>query len=666
MGTGRTRSLPKMAETLLGNDIDTSGNSRKQWPNQFQFLCANIAFAVGLGNIWRFPYLAHSNGGGTFLIPYFISLLIIGVPMLTLELSLGQRMRQGAIRSYKLFHRAFTGIGYSMVVVSCFICYYYNMVVGWALFYFMSSMSDPLPWASCNVVNRSLTEGEVGHGTFSEAIPSPVSECSNAGSAEYYWYRETLDISGDYYPISEGVNPKYADFPITTPMTLVLCLAWLIVFYLLMNGAEATGGALYFIALMPYFVLTIFLGIGLSSDGGIDGLVRLFQPDWSALQDPQLWVKAASQIFFSLSVCYGGIISFASYNPVSHNFLRDSMIVAMVNSGTSLFASCVIFALLGSRAFKRTETCIEQFTEHALDRYELPSESYANFDDLYSDLSVKHPDDFTDENIIANFGTKKCNFEQILIGDSPSGTGLIFIAVAETVQDMPGSFILSVLFFFMVITLGLGSMIGSAEGVVTPIYDLLRSKGVNVKKPLVVAIFSMILFGSGIVLTTPGGSYWLDIVDSATGGIPLLIIGAAQFIVVGWVFGARKWMAEIEWMVGPPANIFDPIYRKFLIVSWAVTAPVLILGILIYYSIDVSGNPPTYKRWSAKIGGWLVNEETGETAFEYSALGMALTIVINLAVVLPIVVYMISAWYRKSSGFKWANVRDDKKAVVFR
>ena len=303
-----------------------------------------------------------------------------------------------------------------MVVVSCFVCYYYNMVVGWALFYFMSSMSDPLPWATCNAVNRTLTEGEVGHGTFGEAIPSPVSECANAGSAEYYWYRETLDISADYYPISEGVNPKYVDLPITTPMTLVLCLAWLIVFYLLMNGAEATGGALYFIALMPYFVLAVFLGIGLSSVGGSDGLVRLFQPDWSALQDPQLWVKAASQIFFSLSVCYGGIISFASYNPVNHNFQRDSMIVALVNSGTSLLASCVIFALLGSRAFKRTENCIELFTERALDRYDLPSESYPNYDALINDLSRQYPADFTDENIVANFGSMKCDFEQILIG----------------------------------------------------------------------------------------------------------------------------------------------------------------------------------------------------------------------------------------------------------
>ena len=124
---------------------------------------------------------------------------------------------------------------------------------------------------------RTLEAGEIGHGTFEESIPAPVLECSNAGSAEYYWYRETLDIADNYYPIDEGVNPKYTDLPITTPMTLVLCLAWLIVFYLLMNGAEATGGALYFIALMPYAVLAIFLGIGLSSDGGIDGLVRLFQ-----------------------------------------------------------------------------------------------------------------------------------------------------------------------------------------------------------------------------------------------------------------------------------------------------------------------------------------------------------------------------------------------------
>ena len=128
-------------------------------------------------------------------------------------------------------------------------------------------------------------------------------------------------------------------------------------------------------------------------------------------------MKAASQIFFSLSVCYGGIISFASYNPVNHNFLRDSMIVALVNSGTSLFASCVIFALLGSRAFKRTEDCIESFTDRALDLYSLPNEMYSSYDELYTSLSEQYPEDFaSDEIVTQNFGSIKCDFEEILIG----------------------------------------------------------------------------------------------------------------------------------------------------------------------------------------------------------------------------------------------------------
>ena len=98
-----------------------------------------------------------------------------------------------------------------------------------------------------------------------------------------------------------------------------------------LNRSKATGAALYFIALMPYAVLTIFLSIGLTSNGGAEGIQELFTADWDKIADPQLWVRAASQIFFSLSVCYGGIIAFSSYNPRSHNFLRDSVIVATVN-----------------------------------------------------------------------------------------------------------------------------------------------------------------------------------------------------------------------------------------------------------------------------------------------------------------------------------------------
>ena len=167
-----------------------------------------------------------------------------------------------------------------------------------------------------------------------------------------------------------------------------------------------------------------------------------------------------------------------------------------------------------------------------------------------------------------NVSTIKLKLDQTLTSDAPSGTGLIFIAVADAVSDLPGSYILSVIFFFMVILLGLGSMIGTAEGVVTPIFDALRSKGYellkservrfetffvfkcilfsyNIKKPLLVAAMSVIMFSAGIVLTTPAGNYWLDIIDTSTGGIPLLIVGLFQFMVVGWGFGGRRWLRKV-------------------------------------------------------------------------------------------------------------------------
>ena len=140
---------------------------------------------------------------------------------------------------------------------------------------------------------------------------------------------------------------------------------------------------------------------------------------------------------------------------------------------------------------------------------------------------------------------------------------MIFIAVADTVVDLPGSYFLAVIFFFMVILLGLGSMIGTAEGVVTPVYDAVQTTryGKYFPKELLVGIISIICFSSGIVLATPGGNYWLDIVDSSTGGIPLLIVGLAQFVVVGWCFRGTYWLDEIKFMLGPPTNIFDSFYR---------------------------------------------------------------------------------------------------------
>ena len=198
---------------FLEKDIVIGGASRKEWPNQFQFLCANISFAVGLGNIWRFPYLAQVNGGGTFLIPYFICLFFIGFPILTLELSLGQRLRQGASGVYNAFHKGFAGVGAAMVVVSIFVGVYYNMIVGWALYYFLQSFQDPLPWKACPVSTQNVAcDSSIPNAqqSCSVSIESnltrmvtqqwaniawPAQECTLAGTQVFYWYRETLNVT---------------------------------------------------------------------------------------------------------------------------------------------------------------------------------------------------------------------------------------------------------------------------------------------------------------------------------------------------------------------------------------------------------------------------------------------------------------------------------------
>ncbi|XP_010167405.1 sodium- and chloride-dependent transporter XTRP3-like, partial [Antrostomus carolinensis] len=154
--------------------------SRPLWDNPLQFVFACISYAVGLGNVWRFPYLCQMYGGGGFLIPYFIMLIAEGMPLLYLELAVGQRMRQGSIGAWKIISPYLCGVGVASVVVSFFLSMYYNVINAWAFWYLFHSFQDPLPWATCPLnVNRTGYE----------------EECEKTSSTQYFWYRQTLNIS---------------------------------------------------------------------------------------------------------------------------------------------------------------------------------------------------------------------------------------------------------------------------------------------------------------------------------------------------------------------------------------------------------------------------------------------------------------------------------------
>lgn len=104
---------------------------------------------MGLGNVWRFPYLAQKNGGGAFLVPYFIMLFLQGLPIFYLELAIGQRLRKGAIGVWNEVSPYLGGIGISSAIVSFIVALYYNTIIAWCLIYFVHSFENPLPWAEC-------------------------------------------------------------------------------------------------------------------------------------------------------------------------------------------------------------------------------------------------------------------------------------------------------------------------------------------------------------------------------------------------------------------------------------------------------------------------------------------------------------------------------------
>ncbi|XP_041659473.1 sodium- and chloride-dependent GABA transporter 2-like isoform X1 [Cheilinus undulatus] len=338
MGPDRNPEKVLMKDDMSVNNPSPKSINRGQWANKREFLLAVVGEIIGLGNVWRFPYLCFKNGGGVFLVPYVLFLFTCGIPTFFLEVSLGQLTGQGGITCWRKICPLFEGLGYGGMVLMLYTVMYYIVILAWAFLYLFSTFHDVLPWAHCN--NTWNTDNCVDY-RLNQSSHVNIS-LNAASSVEEFWQRRVLGLSG-------GIEEMGA---VRWDLAGCLLLSWIICYFCIWKGVKSSGKVVYFTATFPYVMMIALLIRGLTLPGAADGIRFYLSPDPARLADPQVWMDAGSQILFSYAVCTGCLASLGSYNKYNNNCYKDAFALCLLNSATSFVAGFAIFSVLGFMSYE--------------------------------------------------------------------------------------------------------------------------------------------------------------------------------------------------------------------------------------------------------------------------------------------------------------------------
>ncbi|MDQ6951797.1 MAG: sodium-dependent transporter [Mariprofundales bacterium] len=412
--------------------------AREQWGSSLGFVLAAIGSAVGLGNIWRFSYLTYDNGGGAFLVPYVIALLLVGIPVLLLEMALGHHARASTPRAFASIDPRFAWIGWWAVVFVMFgIEAYYCVIIAWCGDYF--TFSPLLAWGN---------------------------------DPDNYFFHQFLHV-GD---AKQALGMSLPNISVFLGLIVVWGLNWWIVGRGITRGIELANKVM-----IPalFLIILVLVGWSLMLPGGSSGIHWYLTPNWSKLADPKVWVAAFTQIFFTLSIGFGIMTTYASYLPDNANLTKYAIITALANSAVSFIAGFAVFATLGFMA----------------------QQSGKPFDEVVS-----------------------------------QSIGLAFVAYPKAISSMPLlPQLFGMLFFGALFMAGLSSSLSLIEAFVTAVTDKLK-----VGRRQVVTPICLIGFCLSLLFSMNNGLYWLDIVDHFITNYGLTLVVVLECIVVGWFFGGRR------------------------------------------------------------------------------------------------------------------------------
>lgn len=474
----------------------TAAPEREQWSGQLGFLMAAIGSAIGLGNIWRFPGVAYSNGGGAFMIPYIVALLLAGIPVLLLDYALGHRFRGSAPAVFRRLARRFEWLGWWQVFINFVIMTYYAVIVAWSLRYMLYSVN--LAWGD--------------------------------------------DAKGFFYSyIGLDDTPAYSATPVhgvIIPLLLVWAFGLWTVARGVTNGIEKANK--FFLPLLAgMFMILVIRAIMLP--GATNGLNALFTPQWDALGSYKVWMAAFGQIFFSLSVGFGIMLTYASYLKPRSNLVGTGFVAAFANSSFELLAGIGVFATLGFMAHAQGTT-VDQL-------------------------------------------------------DGIAGPTLSFVTFPTVISQMPGGAIFGILFFGSFFMAGITSFISIIQVVVPAVAEKF---GWSIPKATLIsglpaAVLSFVLFG------TASGLYDLDVVDAYINNIGVVFSAIVMCVGVGWVLRRTKRLQRHLNLVSE-TRIVGAWWR--VMIEFAVPLLLGFMFVQALWGYATSGYEPSYPRHLEAVFGW--------------------------------------------------------------
>ncbi|GIY20631.1 sodium- and chloride-dependent glycine transporter 2 [Caerostris darwini] len=648
------RLLPHLDSSLPLSIHENDENKRSTWSKQLDFFLSCIGYAVGLGNIWRFPYLCYKSGGGAFLIPYIIFLVICGIPLFFLEMSLGQFGSLGPIAIWKI-SPIFKGVGFGMAIVSAVVCVYYNVIIAWALYYIYQSYS--VSWSSCE--NSWNTPNCISQDIYNVSSSINLSKVSNFSalhnssnsskmtSSEEFWLYKVLRQSDSIEDVGS----------FQWPLVLTLIIAWILVFFCVMRGIKTSGKVVYITATFPYCVLLCLLVRGLTLPGAWNGISFYLYPQWEKLLTFKVWGDAATQIFYSVGAAWGALLTMASYNKFNNNVYRDSLVVPIINCATSVLAGFVVFSLLGFMAYETGKSIEDVVSEDAEILYHRETRGSirnrnmpARYNDyiMYSAMEnynpVKSPGIGRDNQLYNFQESKLFSKQKYLVAIDPMmyfssgmhpdiavvvnklyykelgeitftersavktdrkglmecGPGLAFVVYPEAISRLPVSPAWAFLFFFMLFAVGLDTQFGMFETTVSAFVDEYPNF-LQKRKTLFAAFLCVLMFVLGLPCVTQGGFYVVQLMDWYCAAFSLMVISLLETIAVSWIYGVDRFLHDISLMT----NKVPSMWWKL---CWCYITPFTIIALLIFILVNhtaITYNDYVYPSWSIAIG-WII------------------------------------------------------------